>query len=497
MATLLAVFAFLAFAPGDAPEMEARTWTDKSGKFKVTAKMVEYADGKVQLETEDGRVIAIPLERLAAPDQAYIQGVLKTRREAKAQATREERTTKVAAAGGGATWPSWRGANRDGKSTETGLLKEWPQGGPPLLYSQKGIGNGFSSVAVANGTIYTIGKINGAESVVALSEKDGSPLWATPFGRGEPNGTPTVDGNLVFAVGHDGDMICCDAKTGREMWRKNFANDFGGKMHSGWGFSESPLVDGDKVIVTPGGKNAILAALNKKTGAVIWTTDMKDIGNRGGDGAAYSSVVISNGAGVKQYVQLVGRGVIGVDAATGKMLWGYNNIANGTANIPTPIVKDDYIFCSTGYGTGAALLKLSKDGDGVKADEEYFLEANKMQNHHGGMILIDDCIYHGNAHNEGFPMCIDMKSGEKKWAPGRGPGTGSAAITYADGNLIFRYQNGVVALIEANPETFVLKGSFTPPTVHREAWAHPVVANGRLYLRDQNDLHVYNVKGKK
>ena len=190
----------------------------------------------------------------------------------------------------------------------------------------------------------------------------------------------------------------------------------------------------------------------------------------------------------------MGRGVISVSAEDGKFLWGYNRVANGTANIPTPILHEDYVFCSSGYGTGSALLKLVKDGDkGVKAEEQYFLDAKTMQNHHGGMIMIGDYIYCGNQHNQGFPFCLEWKTGKVKWSPGRGPGKGSAAIVYADGQLYFRYQSGTMALIAASPEGYKENGVFEPPHGGDPSWAHPVVAGGRLYLREQDALYCYNI----
>jgi outer membrane protein assembly factor BamB len=382
-------------------------------------------------------------------------------------------------------------------------LDSWPEKGPPIAWRTKGLGRGFSSVAVVGGRIYTIGNRDGKEMLICRRDTDGSELWATPFGSGSPNGTPTVDGDpeeggIVFCVGNKGDMLAADAKTGKELWRKNFGKDFKGKMHSGWGYSESPLVDGDTVICTPGAEDAMLVKLDKKTGEVIWKARMPDdVGDGGGDGAAYSSVVISNCGDVKQYVQLVGRGVIGVRAKDGEVLWTYNRIANGTANIPTPVIKDDYVFCSTGYGAGAALLKLVPDGDGgVKAEEQYFLESKKMQNHHGGMILVGDHIYCGHGHNEGFPLCIEMLTGKEAWKPGRGAGSGSAAIAYADGHIYFRYQSGVMALVEATPEAYKLKGKFDIASKIAESWPHPVIAGGKLYLRDQDVLLCYDIKKK-
>jgi outer membrane protein assembly factor BamB len=393
-------------------------------------------------------------------------------------------------------WPNWRGPNHNGISDEKGLDLDWPKDGPDLLWQVDGCGGGYSSVAVAGGKIFTIGKKDGGEHLTAFSEKDGKELWSTQFGTaGHSNGTPTVDGDLVYAIGKDGDLVCCKTSDGAKVWSKRFDKDFGGKMMSGWGYSESPLIDGERLICSPGGKDAMVVALDKKTGNEIWACKVDDLGEKGKDGAGYSSVVISEGGGVKQYVQLTGRGLIGVRAKDGKLLWNYNRVANDTANIPTPIVSGDYVFGSTGYGTGSALLKLSKQGaTRVRAEEVYFLEANTLQNHHGGMIRIGEHLFTGHKHNEGFPICVEMESGDVLWGGDeRGPGSGSAAITAVDGHLIFRYQNGIVALIEATPDEYRLKASFKPVHQEKESWAHPVVANGHLLLREQDKLMCYDL----
>jgi outer membrane protein assembly factor BamB len=239
--------------------------------------------------------------------------------------------------------------------------------------------------------------------------------------------------------------------------------------------------------------NAAMVALNKKTGEEIWRAKIPKLGDLGADGAAYASAVISNAGGIKQYVQLLGRGVVGVEAETGRYLWGYNRVANDVANIPTPIIHEDYVFTSTGYNTGSALLKLSKDGDGIKAEEVYFLEGNELQNHHGGMILHGGHIYTGTAHNKGFPICVEMKTGKIVWGPVRNDGKGSAAVSFADGHLYFRYQNGLMVLVEATPEEYRQKGQFMIPDVKQFSWAHPVISDGKLYLREQDNLFCYNI----
>jgi len=397
-------------------------------------------------------------------------------------------------------WPRWRGPNLDNISPEKGLLDKWPAGGPKLLWTAKGLGGGFASVVVAGDIIYTMGG-KGGTSIVALNREDGKPLWTTKIGGGgDPNCTPTVDteAGLVFGLSKDGDFACLDAKTGDIKWKKSFPKDFGGKMHSGWGYSESPLVDGNHIIVTPGAADAALAALDKKTGDVVWKTALAaKLGNKGGDGAAYSSPVIGTIGGVKQYIQVVGRGVIGVDAKTGKFLWGYNRVANGTANVPTPIVKGDLVFTTSGYGDGgSALLKISKKGTAFAVDEVYYKKADELQNHHGGVILIGNHIYGGHGHNKGMPFCLEMTTGKILWLnkDNEIQGRQSAAVTAADGQLYFRYQDGTVTLVEATPKGYKENGKFTLPNRKGESWPHPVVAGGKLYLRNQDELLCYDVK---
>ena len=414
-------------------------------------------------------------------------------------------TDKLAAGSLAPSWPQWRGPARNDISPDQGLLKDWSQRAPKLLWTAEGMGNGYASVSLSGGKIYTTGNFADGQGVVALN-MDGKVLWTKKMTEVPPKHghegsrcTPSVDGDRIYAIASSGKIVCLNADGGDEVWSRDFKSDFGGQMMSGWGFSESPLVDGDWVLCTPGGKEAMIVALDKMTGKDVWRAEVPqaDIGPKGKDGAGYSSIVISNADGVKQYVQLIGRGVIGVRASDGKFLWGYNGVANRTANIPTPVISGDYVFCSTGYQTGSALLKLVKDGGGVKAEEKYFLDATKLQNHHGGMILKDGYIYCGHKHNNGFPICVEMETGKTVWGgEERGAGGGSAAVTYADGNLVFRYQSGDVALIEATPSGYKLKGSFRPAYISKNpCWAHPVVVGGRLFLREQDKLMCYDVRG--
>lgn len=397
-------------------------------------------------------------------------------------------------------WPQWRGPNRDGISTETGLLREWTTE-PTLLWKKSGLGRGYTSVAIVDGVIYTAGKRKDKSFAIALDEADGTEKWATQIGKDKdenPRGSPTVDGDRVYYIGAEGALVCLKRADGAVMWSKDLAKEYGARVMSGWKFCESPLIDGDRLICTPGSGEATLVCLNKLSGDTIWKCVAERIGDRGGDGAGYSSVVISHGAGVKQYVQLLGRGLIGVRAEDGKYLWGYNRVANGTANIPTPIPDGDFVFCSSGYGTGAGLVKLSRDGEGVKADEVYFLGGKEFQNHHGGMIKIGPHIYAGHGNNQGFPTCVEMATGKVVWQhlERNEPGSGSAAIVYAEDRLYFRYQDGTMALLDASPEGFKLRGKFKIPGAGGDSWAHPVVLHGKLFLREHDNLFVYDIARK-
>ena len=403
-----------------------------------------------------------------------------------------------------ADWPQWRGPARDGRSSDSGLLTSWPEGGPPLVWRASGFGGGFSSVAVADERIYTMGDLQDAQYVIAANRSDGKQLWKTkvaPAWKSKylgPRSTPTVDGDRLYVVTTEGDVYCLAAATGEVHWKRSLPDDFGGRMmryedtHE-WKFSESPLVDGAKLIVTPGAPDAVLVALDKMTGKDIWRAKLPALGENGDDGAGYASVVVSNAGGVRQYVQFVGRGMIGVEAETGRFLWGYNRIANRTANIATPIVDGDYVFASSGYDTGSVLLKLTRNKDDFEAEEVYFLEANTMQNHHGGVILHEGYLYTGTGHNKGFPISVEMASGKIAWGPERNKGRDSAALSYADGRLYFRYQNGLMVLVEATPEGYREHGSFMIPDVVLQSWPHPVIVGGRLYLREQDDLFCYDL----
>jgi outer membrane protein assembly factor BamB len=398
-------------------------------------------------------------------------------------------------------WPQWRGPRRNAVSAETGLMQSWPAGGPKVAWQASGLGTGYSSVVVGRGRLLTMGRRDSDVIVTALDAATGNSAWTRKIGETarNPCSTPTLDGELLYALDPDGELVCLKAATGEVVWQTSFVDDFGGRMMSGRGYGESPLIDGEQLICTPGGADAALVALDKRTGAVIWKVKLPELGPVGRDGAGFSSVVVTEAAGLRQYVQLVGRGVIGIDARDGRFLWAYNAIANNTANIPTPVVHNEFVFAANGYTAGSVLLKLVADSSqrgtdqGVKAEVVYTLTGSQFQNHHGGIVRLGDYLFGGHGNNNGLPTCLEFQTGRVEWKR-RGPGVGSAAVVYADGHLYFRYQNGVVALIEASNRGFNLKGTLEIPGAGGDSWAHPVVANGRLYLREQDTLWVYDLR---
>ena len=390
-------------------------------------------------------------------------------------------------------WPQWRGPNRDGVGTERGLLKSWPKEGPPLAWKATGLGIGFSGVSVAGKRIYTMGNQSDGNHVLALGLADGKILWSAKLGKAGapgwggfagPRGTPTVDGELVFVLGQYGEVMCVNAQDGKEMWRKDLTTDFGGPRPE-WGFSESPLVNGDQVLFTPGGPKGTLVALNKKTGEVIWQS-------RGWtDNAQYSSIILAEIDGVRQYVQLTDKSLAGVAPKDGEILWKAPR-KGSTAVITTPIYSDGHVYVSSGYDIGCNLFKVAK-GSPFAATQVY---ANKvLENHHGGVVKIGDYLY-GYDEKRGW-TCQEFASGAAKWQEKDKLGKGS--LVYADGCFYCREEaeKGVVALVAASPAGFVEQGRFTPPNRSgKQSWPHPVVVGGRLYLRDQDVLLCYDVRAK-
>ena len=346
------------------------------------------------------------------------------------------------------------------------------------------------------GRVVTIGKEGQVVFARCFSETDGMLLWSTRIGQTgrKALSTPTVDDDRVYALDPDGHLHCLALSDGKVIWKRSFVGEFGGRLQNGRGFAESPLVDGKVLVGTPGGADHTMVLLDKMTGKVRWSCAVKAFGPRGRVGAGFSSPVAVTVSGVRVYVQFIGHGVIGVRAKDGKLLSGYNKIAIPQANIPTPVIVGSRVFAANGYNCGSALLKLSADGSGgVRMEEEYHLRGREFQNHHGGFVHVDGYIYGGHGSNNGLPTCLELATGDVLWKR-RGPGSGSASVIYADGHLYLKYSNGVIALVEASPEGYRLKGSFRMVGAANDSWSHPVVANGRLLLRENDALYVYDVR---
>jgi outer membrane protein assembly factor BamB len=378
-----------------------------------------------------------------------------------------------------ADWFQWRGPNRDGKSAETGLLKSWPAQGPPLAWRGTGAGIGYSSFAASRGRLHTLGGRANREYVIAFDAATGKKVWETPIGallandRGDgPRGTPTIDGDRLYALGGTGDLVSLDLKTGKPLWTKNLLRDFGGRNIS-WGLSESPLVVNDRVLVQAGGPNASIVALNKSNGAVLWRNHS--------DEAGYSSAVVANVGGTPQAVFFTAERALGVSVQDGRELWSYDKVANRTANIATPIVADNRVFVSSDYGTGAALLELTPSG----AREVYF--TRDMRNHHSTSVLIGDHLY---GFSGSILTAMQLADGTVAW---RDRSVGKGSLIYADQRLYLYSENGVVGLAEATPAGYREHGRFRIESGSLPTWSHPIVTGGRLILRDQDNIYAYTV----
>lgn len=386
-------------------------------------------------------------------------------------------------------WPAWRGPERNGISKEQGLLKSWPEGGPKLLWKTTDVGEGFSTPSIAAGVLYVMGNKDQEEFVFAVDvNAEGKQLWKTSLGairhQGAgypgPRSTPTVDGPLLYTLGLNGDLACLDAKSGKIIWRHDLVGKFGGAIPT-WGYSESVLIDGPWLLCTPGGSQATMAAFDKASGKLVWSSGV-------GDGAGYSSIIKAEIGGTKQYVQFTAEALIGIAAADGKPLWRYDAPTNGTANASTPLVAGDKAFASSGYGTGGGAANISKSGSVFTAEEAYFTK--QMKNHHGGMILIDGYLY--GSDDPGVLTCLDFATGKTMWRE-RGPG--KCSIVAVDGMLITRSEQGKVCLVKVSPKMAEIISEFEQPDrTDKPSWAHPVVANGRLYLRDQELLQCFDLR---
>lgn len=382
-----------------------------------------------------------------------------------------------------ADWPQWRGLHRDGKSPETGLLTVWPENGPPLQWKTSGLGEGYSAFSVAGDRLYTQGQRGSQQLVMAFDTATGRKVWETPSGgayrerRGNgPRGTPTVDGDWLYALASDGTLACLDRAAGKKLWELNIVKEFGGEVVH-WGISESPLVDGDRLIVTPGGPGASVVALDKKTGKLLWKSQS--------DKAGYSSPVAFDAAGRRQIAVLTGEGALGLNAANGELLWRNKKVANGIANIATPIAFDGRVFFSTDYGTGCLLLDVRSGG----ARELYF--NREMKNHYSSSILHQGYLY---GFSSSILTAMKFEDGSVAW---RDRSVGKGSVTYADGHLYVLSEAGRVALVEATPAGYREKSRFSIPSGEFPTWTPPVIAHGRLYLREQDLLYAFDIRAKR
>ncbi len=400
---------------------------------------------------------------------------------------------------GAADWPQWRGPDRSNRSAETGLLKSWPTNGPPLLWKITGLGDGIASVSVADGRIHTTGYRDGGEFVYALNATSGEKIWATRIGRTVNESalmrwltqrSPTLDDDRLYILSADGDLFCLRTANGQSLWQKSFPRDFNASRRS-WGFSDRPLVDGDKLICLPGGTNATVVALTKRTGEIIWKT-----GVPGDERAGYAGTVVAEAGGVRHYVASLTRGLAGIAASDGRVLWRYQKSVDRFGGTCTPIVTGDFLFSANGYGAGMALLKLVREGDGIVAQEQYYQSFN-FDAFQDNTALAGDYIYSyqaGSQRGAAGPVCIEMKTGKLIWGPAEATIKGRLALTYADGHLYLRGTDGSIILAEATPKEYVERSSFRIPEPTAASGAtFPVIAGGRLYVRDNDKLLAYDI----
>ncbi|HET6422370.1 MAG TPA: PQQ-binding-like beta-propeller repeat protein [Planctomycetaceae bacterium] len=457
------------------------------GKKATADALTEGLQVSVFTDTQDKMVTKVTARMAAAPSTAPDPTPKPERTKPAAKKKQIDADEPGDNAAG--DWPQFRGPNRDNISTETGLVDKWPASGPKLVYSHDGYGEGYSSVSIVGDTIFTLGSKGNDETMFALNRDSGDIKWTRRLGRlrgdgqgGGPRGTPTVDRDRVYGLSANGDLVCANVDTGEVVWEQNILKEFDGD-NIAWGISESVLIDDDRLICTPGGKTATIAALNKFTGKPIWKSVID-----GTPQAAYSSPLAINVGGVRQYVNFVHTGVVGVRASDGTPLWGNNASANPTANCSMPVHSDGYLFSASGYGKGGALLQLQSNNN-MLTRAEFKYATKQMQNHHGGMILKDGFLY---GCDEGVLTCLDLRSGKPAWQTRNSVGKGS--LVMADGKLIHRSEEGPIALVAATPQGYQELGRFEQPqrSDHR-AWAYPVVAGGKLYIRDWDKLLVFDV----
>ncbi|MBY0493026.1 MAG: PQQ-like beta-propeller repeat protein [Cyanobacteria bacterium] len=386
-----------------------------------------------------------------------------------------------------ADWSQWRGPNRDGISAETGLLQTWPKAGPPLLWRINGVGNGYSSFSSSDRRLYTLGARAGVEYVIALDRATGKKLWETQNGRrfendrGDgPRSTPTVEGDRLYVLGGSGDLTCLNNATGQKIWSINIVSKFGG-VNPYWGYSESPLIVGDRILINTGGRQAGIVAVAKADGSTLW--------QQHSDGAGYSSPVLMRTGSLNQVIFFTEDRTMAVDPRDGRLLWSYNKANNGTANIATPIVRGTRVFVSSDYGTGGALLDVRAAGNIATANEVYF--TRDMRNHHSSSVLIGDHLY---GFNSSILTALKFDTGTIAW---RDRSVGKGSLIFADNRLYLYSEDGVVGLADAAPDAYRERGRFTlSQQSGLPTWSHPIITGGVLVMRDQEAVYAYSVRAR-
>ena len=384
-------------------------------------------------------------------------------------------------------WFQWRGPNRDGISPETGLLQEWPKFGPPLAWRATGLGNGYSSFSTSGGRLYTLGARGGIEYVIALDRASGKKVWEVQNGRrfendrGDgPRSTPTVEGDRLYVLGGSGDLTCLENATGKKIWSINIVQKFGG-VNPYWGYSESPLIVGDRILVNTGGRKAGIVAVAKADGSTLW--------QQHNDGAGYSSPMLMRTGSLAQVIFFTEDRAMAVDPRDGRLLWSYNKANNGTANIATPIVRGTRVFVSSDYGTGGALLDVRAAGNLATANEVYF--TRDMRNHHASSVLVGDYLY---GFSSSILTALAFETGKTVW---RDRSVGKGSLVFADNRLYLYSEDSVVGLADASPDGYRERGRFTlPQQSGLPTWSHPIITDGLLVIRDQDTVYTYNVRAK-
>jgi hypothetical protein len=384
-------------------------------------------------------------------------------------------------------WFQWRGPNRDGISSETGLLQSWPKSGPQQVWRTNGVGNGYSSFSTSGGRLYTLGARSGTEYVIALDRVSGAKVWEVANGRrfendrGDgPRSTPTVDGDRLYVLGGSGDLTCLDSATGRKIWSINIVSKFGGG-NPYWGYSESPLVVGDRILINAGGRGASIVAVSKADGSTFW--------QQHSDGAGYSSPMLMRTGSLNQVIFFTDSRALAVDPRDGRLLWSYHKASNGTANVATPIVRGTRVFLSSDYGTGGALLDVRAAGNIATANEVYF--TRDMRNHHASSVLIGDHLY---GFSSSILTALKFDTGDMAW---RDRSVGKGSLIFADNRLYLYSEDGVIGLADANPAGYREHGRFSlAQQSGLPTWSHPIITDGLLIIRDQDNVYAYNVRGK-